>query len=82
VGCVGRELGQVRARRSAYHCISARGWSRGIYSGLVLELNSLDLEEIALALADQADYEHRRLINPQTGEIVFWTAGTTFRPTR
>jgi hypothetical protein len=27
-------------------------------------------------LADQADYEHRRLINPQTGEIVFWTADT------
>jgi hypothetical protein len=53
----------------------------GIYSGPVLELNSLDLEEIALALADQADYEHRRLINPQTGEIVFCTAGTTFRPT-
>jgi hypothetical protein len=48
----------------------------------VLELDRLDLEEIALALADQADYEHRRLINPQTGEIVFWTAGTTFRPTR
>jgi hypothetical protein len=42
----------------------------------VLELNSLDLEEIALALADQAGYEHRWLINPQTGEIVFWTADT------
>jgi hypothetical protein len=51
----------------------------GIYSGPVLELNSLDLEEIALALAD---HEHRRLINPQTREIVFCTAGTTFRPTR
>ncbi|MGC5020976.1 UPF0158 family protein [Micromonospora sp. DT47] len=32
------------------------------------------LEEIATALADQTDYEHRWLINPQTGEIVFWTA--------
>jgi Uncharacterised protein family (UPF0158) len=42
----------------------------------VLDLNSLDLEEIAEALADQADYEHRWLINPQTGEIAFWTAAT------
>ena len=42
----------------------------------MLELNSLDLGEIAEALADQTDYEHRRLINPQTGEIVFWTADT------
>jgi Uncharacterised protein family (UPF0158) len=49
---------------------------QGIYPGLVLELSSLDLEEIADALADQTDYEHRWLINPQTGEIVFWTADT------
>jgi hypothetical protein len=42
----------------------------GIYPGPVLELSSLDLEEIANALADQTDYEHRWLINPQTGEIV------------
>jgi hypothetical protein len=47
-----------------------------IYSGLVLELSSLDLEEIANALSDQTDYEHRWLINPQTGEIAFWTADT------
>jgi hypothetical protein len=42
----------------------------------VLELDSLDLEEIAIALADQSAYEHRWLINPQTGEVVFWTADT------
>ena len=42
----------------------------------MLELTSLDLEEIALALADQGGYEHRWLINPQTGEIVFWTSDT------
>jgi len=42
----------------------------------MLDLSSLDLEEIADALADQTDYEHRWLINPQTGEIVFWTADT------
>jgi hypothetical protein len=42
----------------------------------VLDLSSLDLEEIANALADQTDYEHRWLIDPHTGEIAFWTADT------
>jgi hypothetical protein len=46
------------------------------YGGLVLDLNGLDLEEIANALADQTDYEHRYLINPETGEVVFWTSDT------
>ena len=40
------------------------------------DLGSLDLEEIGNALADQTDYEHRWLIDPRTGEIVFWTADT------
>jgi Uncharacterised protein family (UPF0158) len=43
---------------------------------LVLDLSSVDVDEIASALADQTDYEHRWLINPQTGEIAFWTADT------
>ena len=42
----------------------------------MLDLSSLDLEEIANALADQSGYEHRWLISPQTGEIVLWTADT------
>jgi hypothetical protein len=42
----------------------------------VLDLGNLDLEEIATALADQTDYEHRWLINPQTGEIAIWTSDT------
>jgi hypothetical protein len=42
----------------------------------VLDLNSLDLDDIATALADQIDYEHWWLINPDTGEIVIWTSGT------
>jgi len=42
----------------------------------VLDLNSLDLGEIANALAGQAGYEHRCLINPQAGEVVFWTSDT------
>jgi hypothetical protein len=50
------------------------GLGKEIYSGLVLDLDSLDLEEIASALADQVDYEHWWLIDPQTGGIAFWTA--------
>jgi hypothetical protein len=42
----------------------------------VLDLSNIDLEEIANALADQTDYEHHWLINPDTGEIAFWTADT------
>lgn len=42
----------------------------------MLELNRLDLEEIATAMADQTDYEHRWLINPETGDVVFWTSDT------
>lgn len=30
----------------------------------MLDLYGLDIEEIALALADQTDYDHRWLINP------------------
>jgi len=39
-------------------------------------LSSVDVEEIAEALSDQNGYEHRRLINPETGDMVFWTAET------
>ena len=48
----------------------------GTYAGLVLDLSSIDLEEIANALAGQTGYEHHWLINPDTGEIAFWTADT------
>ena len=40
----------------------------------MLDLDSLDLGEISYALGDQTDYEHRFLINPETGEIAYWTA--------
>jgi hypothetical protein len=43
---------------------------------VVLDLSSIDLEEVGDALADQTDYEHHWLIDPGTGEIVFWTADT------
>jgi hypothetical protein len=42
----------------------------------VLDLSSLDLGEIAAALADRTDYEHRWLINPETGEVAYWTSDT------
>jgi hypothetical protein len=42
----------------------------------VLDLSSIDLEEIASALADQTDYEHHWLISPDTGEIALWTVDT------
>ena len=46
------------------------------YFGRMLNLGKLDLDEIAAALADQTDYEHRWLIDPQTGEVAFWTSDT------
>ena len=42
----------------------------------MLDLAGIDVEEIATALADQTDYEHRWLIDPRTGEVVFWTSDT------
>ena len=52
------------------------GSARGSYPGRVLDLDSLDLDEIATAPADQTDYDRRWLINPVTGEIVLWTSDT------
>ena len=40
----------------------------------MLDLDAVDVEEVANALADQTDYEHRWLIDPRTGEIAFWTS--------
>ena len=42
----------------------------------MLDLDAVDVEEIATALVDQSDYEHRWLIDPKTGEIAFWTSDT------
>ncbi len=42
----------------------------------MLDLSGLDVEEIATALADQTDYEHRWLIDPRTGEVAYWTSDT------
>ena len=42
----------------------------------MLDVGRLDVDEIATALSDQTDYEHRWLIDPRTGGIAFWTADT------
>jgi Uncharacterised protein family (UPF0158) len=48
----------------------------GSIVAFVLDLSLIDLEDIAIALADQNDYEHHWLINLGIGEIAFWTADT------
>lgn len=42
----------------------------------MLGFNAVDVDDIATALADQTDYDHCWLINPETGEVVFWTSDT------
>ena len=42
----------------------------------MLDLGAIDIEEIATALQDQTDFEHRWLIDPRTGELAFWTSDT------
>jgi hypothetical protein len=48
----------------------------GSYPEYVLDLGGVDVEEIATALADQTDYEHRWLIDPRTGQVAYWTSDT------
>jgi Uncharacterised protein family (UPF0158) len=42
----------------------------------MLDLGAVDLDMIGTALAQQADYEHRWLIDDRTGEIALWTSDT------
>jgi hypothetical protein len=42
----------------------------------MLDLGRLDVDEIAMALSDQTDYEHRWLLDPRTGQVAFWTSDT------
>ncbi len=50
-----------------------RPWS---YSDGMLDLDAIDVDGIAAALADQTNEEHRWLIDPTTGELAFWTSDT------
>jgi hypothetical protein len=40
----------------------------------MLDLHSLDLDEIATALAGQESPGHRWLVEPATGDVALWTA--------
>ncbi len=40
----------------------------------MLDLAGIDVEEIATALEDQTDYEHRWLLDPRTGQVALWTS--------
>ena len=42
----------------------------------MLRLGQVDLDEIAQALSDQTDYEHRWMLDPATGELHIWTSDT------
>jgi hypothetical protein len=48
----------------------------GPYRKRVLDLGRIDVDEIATALADQTDFEHRWLIDPRAGQVAFWTSDT------
>ncbi|MGH3952334.1 MAG: UPF0158 family protein [Pseudonocardiaceae bacterium] len=39
----------------------------------MLDIDQVDLSELAEALQDQTDYDHHWLIDPKTGEFAFWT---------
>lgn len=55
---------------------SPRGRHHGIPLANAEAAIVVDVEEIATALADQTDYEHRWLIDPRTGDVAFWTSDT------
>jgi Uncharacterised protein family (UPF0158) len=64
-------------RASSGHAAAEQGDQPArIYAERVLDLAKLDVDEIATALSDQTDYEHRWLIDPNTGQIAFWTSDT------
>lgn len=44
------------------------------YADWMLDLDAIDVEEIATSLADQTDDDYRWLINPTTGQVAFWTS--------
>jgi len=78
----GDECPRVAGARANREGASFRRHSRhedaglGFYPEKMLDLGEIDVEEIATALADQTDYEHRWLIDPRTGQVAFWTSDT------
>ncbi len=39
----------------------------------MLDLSTVDLDEMATALQDQTAYDHRWLIDPESGQLAVWT---------
>jgi hypothetical protein len=39
----------------------------------MIDLSAVDLDELAMALADQDGFEHHWLIDPDSGRILLWT---------
>lgn len=75
-----RSRSPARARYAPYRrelaCCVLPGRGLGSYPEWMLDLGEIDVEEVATALADQTDYEHRWLIDPRTGQVAFWTSDT------
>ena len=67
---------RVGGCRTAVSHLSFLGAEFGLYPEWMLDLGGIDVEEIATALADQTDFEHRWLIDPRTGQVAFWTSDT------
>ncbi len=42
----------------------------------MFDLAGIDVEQMATALEDQTDYEHRWLLDPRTGQVALWTSDT------
>jgi hypothetical protein len=40
----------------------------------MLDLSDVDLEELAMALEDQDNYDHCWLLDPRTGQLALWTS--------
>ena len=53
-----------------------RGVTSAFYPRRMLDLGEIDLEEIATALADQTNFEHRWFVDPRTRQVLFWTSDT------
>jgi hypothetical protein len=66
----------IQSLDSRFEVLVPQGGASRIYAEMVLDLTSLEVDEIATALSEQTDYEHRWLIDPRTGQVAFWTADT------
>lgn len=64
------------ARKPYAYCRAERDRVSPSYSGVMLDVGQLDLDEIATALSDQGEYDHRWLIDPESGAVAFWTSDT------